>query len=304
LTDWVVGIDLGGTNIRVAKVNLLGEISQSTFVEIDRAPQVQKKFHQIIEIVSELIDANKGSAPLGIGVGVTGPIDVYTGIIDNPFTLPDHFQGNIKAALSEKFDLPVVVENDANSACLGEAIFGAGKNSEVVACITIGTGIGVGVVKDGVVYRGAGGIHPEAGHMTIDSNGPECYCGKFGCLESLASGTALRNLGIKSNVLTPAQSAKDLFELAQKGNQRAQEIVSQANNALSIGVAQLISTYLPETIVVTGGAVNSSDSLIEVLNKTASEASHFMQSKTSVKAGSLGDWAGTIGAASCIISAL
>jgi len=304
LTDWVVGIDLGGTNIRVAKVNLLGDISESTFVEIDRTAKSQKNFQQIIEIVDTLIEANEGTPPLGIGVGVTGPIDVRSGIIDNPFTLPEFFQGNIKAALKESFHLPVVVENDANSACLGEALFGAGKNADVVVCLTVGTGIGVGVVKDGEVYRGTNGVHPEAGHMAIDDTGPECYCGKRGCLESLASGTALRDLGIQSGVLRAGQNSKDLFEQADRGNREAIEIIEAARRALSIGVEQLISTYLPASIVVTGGALGSSESLIVLLNESAAKANQFTQSKTVVKFGVLGDWAGTIGAASCIISDL
>lgn len=304
MTDWVVGIDLGGTNIRVAKVNLLGEISQTTSVGIDRAAKSKKNFNQIFEIVERLISSNIGLPPLGIGVGVTGPIDVKTGIIDNPFTLPKFFQGDIKTALAENFQLPIEVENDANSACLGEALFGAGKNSDVVACLTVGTGIGVGVVKNGEVYRGTNGLHPEAGHMAIDNTGPECYCGKRGCLESLASGTALRNLGIRAGVLSVDEYSKDLFEQANRGNDGAIEIIRVAQSALSIAVNQLISTYLPATIVVTGGAVNASEFWLAFLNESAAVANQFTQSKTTVKFGILGDWAGTIGAASCIMRAL
>jgi glucokinase len=129
LLDWAVGIDLGGTNIRVAKVDVLGKVSQPIFVEIDKSYADSPNFAQIISIVEGMISSNQEHPPLGIGFGVTGPINVETGIIDNPFTLPAYFQGNIKKTLEEKFNLKVVVENDANAACIGEAIFGAGEGA-------------------------------------------------------------------------------------------------------------------------------------------------------------------------------
>ena len=304
MIDWAVGIDLGGTNIRVAKVNILGEVSESTFVEIDRSNESAPNFSQIIEIVQGIIEKNVENPPLGIGIGVTGPIDVETGIIDNPFTLPSHFQGNIKKALQDKFNLKVSVENDANAACIGEAFFGAGDGVSVVACLTVGTGVGVGVINNGIVYRGAKGIHPEAGHMHIDANGPLCYCGKNGCLEVLASGTAIKDIGVGRGVITKEQSAKDLVKLAENGNSEAAQIIQEAHQALGLGVANLIYTYGPERLVITGGAFTRTDSLLMTLQDIANVACEYTNLKTEIKFGSLGDWAGTVGAASCIIRAL
>ena len=301
MLDWAVGIDLGGTNIRVAKVDALGKVSQPIFVEIDKSYVDSPNFAQIISIVDEIISSNQEHPPLGIGFGVTGPINVKTGIIDNPFTLPAFFQGNIKKTLEDRFNLKVAVENDANAACIGEAIFGAGEGADIVACLILGTGVGVGVINNGVVYRGANGAHPEAGHVHVDATGPLCYCGKNGCLEALVSGTALKNIGVERGVLTAGQNAKDLVRLAETGNKDAVQIMQEAQQALGLGVVNLIYTYGPEKIIITGGALSRTDSLLIKLQAIADEACTYTKLRSEIKFGSLGDWAGTIGAATRII---
>ena len=301
MLDWAVGIDLGGTNIRVAKVDALGKVSQPIFVEIDKSYADSPNFAQIISIVDEIISSNQEHPPLGIGFGVTGPINVKTGIIDNPFTLPAFFQGNIKKTLEDRFNLKVAVENDANAACIGEAIFGAGEGADIVACLILGTGVGVGVINNGVVYRGANGAHPEAGHVHVDATGPLCYCGRNGCLEALVSGTALKNIGVERGVLSAGQNAKDLVRLAETGNKDAVQIMQEAQQALGLGVVNLIYTYGPEKIIITGGALSRTDSLLIKLQAIADEACTYTKLRSEIKFGSLGDWAGTIGAATRII---
>ena len=301
MLDWAIGIDLGGTNIRVAKVDVLGKVSQPIFVEIDKSYVDSPNFAQIISIVDEIISSNQEHPPLGIGFGVTGPINVKTGIIDNPFTLPAFFQGNIKKTLEDRFNLKVAVENDANAACIGEAIFGAGEGADIVACLILGTGVGVGVINNGVVYRGANGAHPEAGHVHVDATGPLCYCGKNGCLEALVSGTALKNIGVERGVLSAGQNAKDLVRLAETGNKDAVQIMQEAQQALGLGVVNLIYTYGPEKIIITGGALSRTDSLLIKLQAIADEACTYTKLRSEIKFGSLGDWAGTIGAATRII---
>ena len=304
MLDWAIGIDLGGTNIRVAKVDVLGKVSQPIFVDIDKSYADSPNFAQIISIVDEIISSNQEHPPLGIGFGVTGPINVKTGIIDNPFTLPAFFQGNIKKTLEDRFNLKVAVENDANAACIGEAIFGAGEGADIVACLILGTGVGVGVINNGVVYRGANGAHPEAGHVHVDATGPLCYCGRNGCLEALVSGTALKNIGVERGVLSAGQNAKDLVRLAETGNQDAVQIMQEAQQALGLGVVNLIYTYGPEKIIITGGALSRTDSLLIKLQAIADEACTYTKLRSEIKFGSLGDWAGAIGAATRIIKSL
>ena len=301
MLDWAIGIDLGGTNIRVAKVDVLGKVSQPIFVEIDKSYADSPNFAQIISIVDEIISSNQEHPPLGIGFGVTGPINVKTGIIDNPFTLPAFFQGNIKKTLEDRFNLKVAVENDANAACIGEATFGAGEGADIVACLILGTGVGVGVINNGVVYRGANGAHPEAGHVHVDATGPLCYCGRNGCLETLVSGTALKNIGVERGVLSAGQNAKNLVRLAETGNKDAVQIMQEAQQALGLGVVNLIYTYGPEKIIITGGALSRTDSLLIKLQAIADEACTYTKLRSEIKFGSLGEWAGTIGAATRII---
>jgi glucokinase len=301
MSSWAVGVDLGGTNIRAAKVDGSGQISHSTFVEIDRDFESHNAFAQVLSIVENIISSEVGNPPLGIGIGVTGPIDVETGIIDNPFTLPAQFQGNIKEALQNKFNLNVVVENDANAACIGEAIFGAGAGAEVVVCLTVGTGIGVGVLNNGIIYRGVKGAHPEAGHIQIDATGPLCYCGKYGCLESLTSGTSLREIGLGRGIISAGQTGRDLAMLAEQGDQGARKVFEDVNRYLEIGVANLISTYGPEVVVLTGGAIDRSQLLLTKLQQGADEGAKYTNLKTEIKFGELGDWAGTVGAATRVL---
>lgn len=116
----------------------------------------------------------------------------------------------------------------------------------MVACLILGTGVGVGVINNGVVYRGANGAHPEAGHLHVDPTGPFCYCGRNGCLEALVSGTALKNIGVERGVLTAGQNGKDLADLAEAGNKEAVQIMLEAQEALGLGVVNLIYTYGPE----------------------------------------------------------
>jgi glucokinase len=138
----------------------------------------------------------------------------------------------------------------------------------------------------------------------VDPKGPLCYCGRNGCLEALVSGTALKNIGVERGVLTAEQNGKDLSDLAEAGNKEAVQIMLEAQEALGLGVVNLIYTYGPEKIIITGGALSRSDSLLVKLQAIADEACTYTKLRSEIKFGSLGDWAGTIGAATCIIKSL
>ena len=136
----------------------------------------------------------------GVGVGCTGPVIAERGIINNPYTLPTWSECDIVSPLRTVFGRPVYLENDADAAALGECFAGAGQDSSRVVLLTLGTGVGGGVVINSRVYRGTQGEHPELGHMPIDPDGPSCYCGTRGCLESIASGTSIGAAGGAGNV--------------------------------------------------------------------------------------------------------
>ncbi len=159
-TGWAIGIDLGGTNVRAAEVAADGRVGRVIRERVDRDPAA-RPFAQLDRIVAALAGAAH-RPPVGIGLGVTGPVDVRTGVIDNPHTLPAAYQGDVGRALAAHASR-IVVENDANAAALGEALRGAGRGRALVACITVGTGIGVGVVDGGRLRRGAAGTTPRRG---------------------------------------------------------------------------------------------------------------------------------------------
>jgi glucokinase len=152
--------------------------------EFDRAME------RIIELLSKALNET-GSELTGIGVGCTGPVDPFSGTLGNVSFFPRWEGCNPVSALSNTFGVPVVMENDADAAALGEVRRGAGRGKNRLICVTVGTGIGAGIILDGRLYRGADGFHPELGHHVVEASGGLCSCGARGCWESLASGPAL-----------------------------------------------------------------------------------------------------------------
>ncbi len=163
----------------------------------------------------------------GVGVGCAGPVSAHTGVINNPYTLPTWEACDIVTPLAAEFDRPAYLENDADAAALGEWFAGAGRGAASVVMLTLGTGVGGGVVLEGRVYRGTHGEHPELGHLPVDPNGPECYCGTRGCLESIASGTALAAAGAVAGLA----DSRAVLAAAAAGNEAARRIVERAGGA-------------------------------------------------------------------------
>lgn len=293
----VIGLDLGGTNLRGAQIQPTGAVGSTRHAPVDHDTVVEPPFWQLTNMLGELLDDAPAGSVRGIGVSVTGPVDPVTGWVDNPFTLPPSMQGDLLGAIRCVVDLPVAVENDANSAALGEALFGAGRGGEVVVCVTVGTGIGVGIVANGRVYEGAGRAHPESGHLVIDPRGPDCYCGASGCIESLGSGSAVARSAITAGVVPVGATARDVHELAAAGDEDAQDIVDRANDAVAAGVRTLVAVYAPDVVILAGNAQGDQRRLIRRVAETVG-AFPFGAGAVAVRSGVLGDWAGCIGAAS------
>jgi len=192
----------------------------------------------------------------GIGVGAVGPLDIQTGKILYTPNLPAWRGTPIVKLLERAFGLPVVLDNDANAAALAELKSGHRKKNFIY--LTLSTGIGAGIVINGKLYRGATGNAGEAGHMTIEtsSKAPKCGCGKRGCLEALASGSAIAKRAKKLLKLKHA-SAELVFQRAQTGNRKAQRIIEEAAFYLGVGLANLSEIFDPELIVLGGGLTKS-----------------------------------------------
>jgi len=275
---YVVGIDIGGTNIVAGTVaedgsELLGLVSEPTFSE-QGADAVMTR---IVKLTRASMAAARGKEIAGVGIGSPGPLDTKTGVV---LLTPNLGWTNfpLRDRLTQALGLPATLDNDANCAIFGEWWRGAARGAGHVVGLTIGTGIGGGIVLGGEVYRGASDIAGEIGHMTIDSTGRLCKCGNYGCLEAYASGPAIAARaveGIRPGAETSLPkyvngdlskiTAQLVYEAAHDGDEYAQEVVKDTAKFLGAGVASIINIFNPEVVVVCGGVTLAGDRLFEPL---------------------------------------
>jgi glucokinase len=248
-----IGIDIGGTTISVGLVRESGGIEGRLVF----ATEPEGGFAEAMEKVTRAIDgllvsAGRGRDELiGVGIGCAGPVNPITGTIHNPFTLPGWEGENPVRALEETFAVPAYLENDADAALLGETHAGSARSFREVVMLTFGTGVGGGALVGGSVYRGMNGEHPEIGHILVDPSGPECYCGVRGCLESLASGTALAKAGRAQGFA----DAAEVFEKAGAADETASSIVDRAVSAVASAFWTVLHTFMPQKVVFGGGVM-------------------------------------------------
>ncbi len=255
-------VDIGGTKIAVGAIDAAGQLLARE--EMPTAPG--RGFDDAMERVAAMLGRFRQQIdqPMrGVGIGCTGPVDPFRGTIGDVDFLPGWKDANPVAALASRLHLEVAMENDADAAALAEAAWGAGRGRKSLIGVTVGTGIGAGVLIDGAIYRGVDGAHPEIGHHVIDATGPECSCGARGCWESLASGPAIaaRYARAAQAASTPpeALSTQQICEHARAGEPLALEEVARAGRYLGIGIANLITLFVPELIVLSGSVMNSVD---------------------------------------------
>jgi glucokinase len=283
MSEIIAGIDIGGTKIAVAVAYPDGRVIAKRTIPTD----VEKGPHEILErtmsLVGELAREARG-ALTAIGVGCAGPLDVVRGLILSPPNLPGWDEFPLVELLKRRFGVPVVLENDANAAALGEQRFGAGRGFENLVYITISTGIGGGVIVDGRIVRGVGSGAGEVGHMTIIPDGPVCGCGGRGCLETLCSGTAIARRAsealaegaqsILSAYLSTGReriTAARVTEAARCGDRFAEEFWSETVGYLSLGVGNIIAILAPEAIILGGGVSMAGEQLLGPLRQRLKE---------------------------------
>lgn len=307
---YVVGVDLGGTKIYTALVDLEGNIIKEKTVETLAHEGEQAVVGRIVDTINYVIDGTDKNLIKSIGIGSPGPLDVKNGIIIENSNLPfKNFE--IVKTIKETFDLPTHLDNDANVATLGEFMFGAGKGTENMVFITASTGIGGGAVLNGKLFRGSTGNALEVGHMTVATEGPRCGCGNLGCAEALGSGTAIGKRAkeaVLSNAVTSLKNyenvtAKEVFKEAANGDRVAKNILNNSLTYLGIAVANTITNFDPEKVVVGGGVVNGGDIVIETIRNVVEERcmAAFVENCTIEKA-ILGGKAGVLGAAALAIT--
>jgi glucokinase len=316
--DVVVGVDLGGTNVRTAVYDREGAIRsrQQAPIEAARGPDAG------LDHISTLIEtALRDAEPVSlqaIGIGSTGPLDRARGAIQNPWTLPTWKDVDIVSPLSTHFRVPVVLENDADAAALGEYWQGAGKGVRRLCALTVGTGVGAGFILDGSIYRGWRGLHGEVGHQVLDPNGPECYCGAHGCMEVLIGGPALGKLAREKAAASENSlmwemaggtidriDARTAMDAARRGDPAALEVARHAGKYLGLGLVNIIAFLAPEVIVLSGSVMSSYDLLQPMVNEILERHSVLMPSReVRIVPAQLGDNAGVCGAALTALQAL
>ncbi|NYE57326.1 ROK family protein [Carboxydothermus ferrireducens] len=307
--NYVVGIDLGGTKIYTALANLNGEIVAE---EIEPTTKDETKLlHQLGNMVKGVIA--KSAVPkekvLGIGIGAPGTVDHRTGTLITAPNLP--WQNYpLKINLQALLRLPVEVDNDANLAALGEYRYGAGRGHKDLVYVTVSTGIGAGIIIDGQLYRGSSGSAGELGHTIVEPAGPRCNCGRRGCLEVMASGTAIgeraRQLvaeGFGQEILKLAQgnieaiNAKTVGEAFLAGDPEAKGILNEAAFYLGIGLANVVNLLNPSLIVLGGGVINIGEPFLELIREELAEKALPQPYKDlTVKKAVLGSKTGVMGA--------
>lgn len=305
--SYLYGIDIGGTKIALGALTPEGSILAWTEIET-RAAEGSPRV--IARLIAALHSIGQSGELLGIGIGATGPLDIERGHIQNPHTLPTFEDVDIVTPLAHEFfrdteaQARVVLENDCDAAALGEAWLGAGRSARNMVYVTVGTGIGAGLVFDGKLYRGVGLTAGEIGHLTIEHNGVECYCGNRGCLEMLAAGPAIARAYQARGELVDV-TAQDVIDAALAGEPLAREIVQQAAEYLGVGLANLITLLAPDIIVMGGGVMEHFELFAPTIRATITRRVTLVpaQQVRLVRA-ALGKRAGVVGAGKAMMERL
>jgi len=264
--DVFVGVDIGGTKVASGLVNARGEILGLERVAMISNSSPQKALDAVLGAISQ-VARDAWHQVKGIGICAPGPLDPTTGVILNPPNIPCWRNFPLAEAVQKQYAVPVKVDNDANAAALAEARWGAARGYNFVFYATIGTGIGTGIVFAQKIYHGRTGSAAEGGHVSIDYRGPLCRCGKPGCIEILASGTAIASRarerlsrGCDSSMLAfaggipEAVSGEIVAKAYAEGDRLAAEILTESAEMLALWLSNMVDLFDPDVIVIGGGA--------------------------------------------------
>lgn len=314
----IIGIDLGGTSIKFAILTQEGEIQEKWSIKTNILDEGSHIVDEMIESIQHRLGLLNLSAEnfIGIGMGSPGVVDRDNGTVIGAYNLNWKTLQPVKEKIEKATGIPFFIDNDANVAALGERWMGAGDNQPDVVFMTLGTGVGGGIVAEGKLLHGVAGAAGELGHITVDFDHPiQCTCGKKGCLETVASATGIVNLTRRyadeyagdaelKKLIDNGEdvSAKIVFDLAKEGDELALIVYRNFARYLGIACANIGSILNPSTIVIGGGVSAAGEFLLEGVRKVYEENS-FPQVRTSTKLtlATLGNDAGVIGAASLVL---
>ncbi len=311
-----IGIDVGGTNVKIALVDENGKIIYSNSVPTYAKMGYEYTVNNIKQAIKDLMkETNTDSKTIeGIGFDFPGQVDYKTGVVKLAPNIPGWVNVPIAKMIEDEFHIPTRIDNDVRCAALGELKFGAGKGCENFVCITVGTGIGSGLVINGKLVRGASNAAGEIGHIKLQmKDGPICGCGDTGCLEAFASGPAIvamaqdyikggkstkfRELAGVDNEITPYIVAK----AAEEGDPVAKRIFEIVGEYIGIGLTSVINLLNPEKVIIGGGVAEAGDLLLEPIRRTIKQRAMVVAGNAvEIVPAQLGNSAGVIGASMLI----
>jgi glucokinase len=315
--SFAIGVDLGGTNLRIAAVDERGKLLEKVTTDTGVARPRDEVIAEMCRAIQALEKKQKASGRLaGVGVGVPGIIDLKSGTLRESPNLPGWHDYPVREEIERRLGTRVLLENDANAAALGEKWLGAGRAVDSLCMITLGTGVGGGIVLGGRIWHGMTGMAGELGHINVEPQGPPCGCGSRGCLEQFASARAIERMAREAVAggSAPALarvaakcglSSETVCQAAEAGDEAAQEIFNQAGRALGIVLAGLINTFNLPMYVIGGGVAAAwemfSPAMLDEVRKRsfvfAATSAHPAGGRTIIARAELGSDAGLFGAA-------
>jgi Transcriptional regulator/sugar kinase len=315
--QYLVGVDIGGTNIKLAlvdkKARLIGKRSFSTTSFKGKKALIDGLVDQVKDLISS--QGLKKKDIIGVGIGAPGAVDIRTGTVHYLTNIPDWREVPLGSILKKRLGLPVFVDNDVNVMALGEARFGSGIGAVNMLCITLGTGVGGGLILDGKLYRGSSYAAGEFGHVPVNIDGPRCKCGSWACVEAYAGNSYIvKDVAAKirkgAKTLIIKLVGKDLSkitpeiisEAAGKGDKFAKKVWIDVGEKIGVGLAGVVNLLNVEKIVIGGGVAQAGKLLFDSIKKTVNARAMKLPAKTvKIVKAKLGYDAGLIGAATLVL---
>jgi len=312
---FAIGIDIGGTSIKGAIVDDAGKVLTRFAMDVNKDASGEAEVNRFCDVITKAINEYDKSIKLeGIGIGMPGILDMDKGVVITSPNLPKWNGLQISKLISNRMNLPVYTNNDANVSTLGEARFGSGKEYKNLIMLTLGTGVGGGIIIDNKLYDGYKHMGAELGHMVIRVNGEKCGCGRRGCFEAYASATALIRDTKKEMDKCPDSlmhevasefgkvNAKVVFEASRKGDKAASRVMKRYVRYLGEGILNYCNIFRPEAVLLSGGVANEGDYLLDQVRHYLKNHKYGMKGspKVELKVASLGYDSGKIGAA-CLV---
>ncbi|ETT46192.1 MULTISPECIES: ROK family protein [Paenibacillus] len=305
--SYVVGIDLGGTKIAAALFDSKGTVLKRELMETAGARTAKEVVQRMIDMIRSV---SEGRPLTGVGLASPGAVNSQDGIVIHGTNLPEWDNVPLKHWMESELGVEVKVVNDANAAAWGEYVRGAGKGADNMVYVTFSTGIGAGIVIDGKLLLGKNSFAGELGHNIIDPNGTECSCGRFGCWEVFASGTAIRDMALRSMESRPSMitelaningekiTSRHVFEAMALNDAVAVEVIDRSIHYMALGLANAVHTFNPDRIVIGGGVSKAGDLLFPALvEKTEQFVMDPYKGTFTIEPAALKDDVGLIGAA-------